>query len=186
MTEKSEFIDSITNKVSSLLSTINLKIIFVSMLTAKSLDTFTAWIAFKCNPDIFALREMNDLIREAFVKGEILPFLWSQMLIYSLFALTALSLWWFANKRRDRTKTILSIPALTLGFIPLWLYPVTISTNIINGIILLNLTWPISRLVYALMGFPVACFFIIISLNSTNRRFLEISFLAVILISIYL
>lgn len=130
--------------------------LLLSMAGVKFIDTFLAWTVHLYRPTLFLEREVNTLLINAFEHGRMIPFLVRQAIFYSFFIIIAILLVKFAEKRETFAFRAFAIPPTMLGLFILWLYSITMSTNIVNGLLLLNLPWPMSKFIYVLIGFPVA------------------------------
>lgn len=176
----------IEERFSNWLGRIEPKRIFLSMASLKALDTLSAWIVFRIRPIFFARAEANELIVDAFVNGKVYPFLFLQVSLYVLFGVIAFGLGKLSGRRNDSIfRTVALLPAI-LGVFTLWLYPIAISTNIVNGLLFLGLIWPLSKLIYAVFGYLFTFIALKYCWNLKDDLSLWTSFLIMVGLSLFL
>jgi len=141
---------------SNWLSRTNAFLIFLSLVIVNFIDTFSAWIVFKFHPNVFFRKEVNELFVQALVHGESLPLIKNQIVMLGVYILLAISLWNLSKKRNTQIYRLLSLLPAMLGIMSIWLYSLATSTNIINGILILDVVWPLSSFYYFLVSFPIS------------------------------
>lgn len=174
---------NIVERFSKWLSKINPGTIFLSLCFVKLLDTFSAWGVYRLNPVIFANNEANNLIKDFFINGNFGPYLLVQFFVYSLFSLIALSLCFLVRRESQKTRFLFSMPLIGLCYFIIIFYSITIGTNIINGILVLEHIWPIGKLLYVAVGFPIVGFLIKYVWDIRGRLVVESTFLIMFLVS---
>lgn len=129
--------------------------LFISMSIVKLLDVAFAYATYLIRPSLFMAREANQLLLNAIAYGKIFPFLLVEVLIYIQLGAIAAGLAKVREYKGKFFSLAFGIPLISLGFLTLCLYPVSMGSNIINGLLALDVIRPISVLFYTATGFPI-------------------------------
>lgn len=149
-------IGSTEKEYSRWLSQMNAFLIFLSLVIVNFIDTFSAWVVFKWHPNVFFRKEVNQLFVQALVHGKSLPLIKNQLLMLGVYIILAIGLWKLSKKRNTQIYRLLSLLPAMLGIVSIWLYSIATATNIINGMLLLDVIWPLSSFYYFLVSFPIS------------------------------
>lgn len=177
------FSEKIRGGFSRWLGRVRPELLLFSLFAVRFLDTLSAWLVSVYRPGIFASRETNSITVRAFTGGGLGDFVVLQIVLYSFLLVISVGLWALAKKRKKSPYLMLALPLAILGFFVIWLYSISMATNIINGFLLLDLPWPASRFVYAVVGYPLAFFVMRLGWEIEGEAFLGGSFLAMVLMA---
>jgi len=167
------------------LSNTNPTLIFLSMVLVKLLDLFSAWLVFLINPGIFLTGEANITIKRAFAFGEVYPLIFQEIIAIAIFSLLTVGIWWFSKRENNYFSKIISLIPVVIGVFSLWIFPLAIGTNIINGILILGVSMPFSAIIYALIGFPLSFILLQKFWKVGKSKSFIISFLGLIILGLF-
>ncbi len=181
-----KLVDKFTKNFSSWISQISFIPLFLSMCGVKLLDMSLAYITYLYKPYLFIARESNIFLYNAVVNGKLFPFFIVEGLMYLLFGIIAFGLVKLKQYPKKLLHRTLGIQLTAIGILVLWLYPITMATNIVNGLLALDFVWPFTNLMYLIPAIPIAWMVTRYGWNFKNRYAFPIMLFIMVLISLQL